>query len=220
MQTSALVSDDRFKVDYDLCKMGDFYGDEEEESTTCFWDFDAEVLQDTLSRSRPTVVRLQPDDGGHFVGLCELLEASHEYWIATWFYGRQYENRGLTLHGDCRGWLIANEAYALFDAQVNALTNIWSGTRSAEKVKEVFNGDGQLHRLQYDQRIGREHWFWKFDEDLRGETTLHHFYIERLCDYRSSDKIRAGKYRIAFVTGNADDHLRSMRECYANEHSL
>jgi hypothetical protein len=220
MQTSALVLEDRFKVDYDLCKMGYFYDDEEEESPTCFWDFDAEVLHDTLSRTSPTVVRLQPEDGGHFVGLCELLEASHDFWIATWFYGRKFDNRGLTLHGDCRGWLVANDAYALLDSQAKALSNIWSGTRAAEKVKEVFNSEGQLCRIQYDQRIGREHWFWNFDEDLRGQTMLHHFCVERIKDFRTRERIASGGYRIAFVTGNADDHCRSMRDCYAKENSL
>ena len=196
MQTSALVSEDRFKVDYDLCENG-FFNHDKEKSPIRLWDFDAQVLHDTLSTSRPTVVRLRPDKGGQFVGLCQLLQASNDFWIVTWNYDRQFDNRGLSLHGDRRGWLIANDAYALFDAHSNAITTYWGG-RSTEKIKEVFNSEGQLCRIQYDQRIGREDWGWNFRINPTGETFPYHFCIERVRDFRTVEEYMTGNYRVAY----------------------
>lgn len=196
MQTSALVSKDRFKVDYDLCENG-FFNHDKKNSPIRLWDFDAQVLHDTLSSSRPVVVRLRPDNGGNYVGLCQLLQDSSDFWIVTWFYGRKFDERGLSLHGDRRAWLIANDAYALLEVHSNAITKYWGG-RSVEKIKEVFNSEGQLCRIQYDQRVGREHCGWNLQMDCTGETMPYHFCIERVRDFRTVEDYMTGNYRVAY----------------------
>ena len=203
---------------YDLIQVGYNY-DDDDEVKDYIDDVDGTVLSNLLSRTMPTVIRLHPEDGGDLVFVNQFDGLLNDHWICTWYYGKQRNYRGITLFGDNRPWLISNNPMALFQNQCQTLIRSRIGTLQAEKIMVIQDSNGMPKQITYDQRIGRMTDFWDNSNLLPEMTQLHHFVIERLSDYLQERQSNGYVDRYAYITGCPFWHLRSMRNCYANEDS-